>query len=241
MPIRIIILSFVLSITIPYKCNSPNKTQFPVFGIDISHHQGRVNWDKVKAADVNFIFMKSSEGGESKDSMFRFNWAMAKTLKIKRGAYHYFTFCRSGSDQARNFIEAVTLHPGDMPPVIDLEYGGNCKRNVFNREKLLQEIDVFLKIVGEKYCTNALIYTTNEFYKDYISGKFPDNPVWIREVLVQPHLPDNKDWTFWQYRIDTLSGIKGEVDMNVFNGSHEEFEDFLLDTCYRPVSMHIQN
>lgn len=235
---RLLILSFIFVITFPYKCNKPNKTQFPVFGIDISHHQGRVNWDRLKSSEVDFIFMKSSEGGESKDSMFRFNWAMARTLQIKSGAYHYFTFCRSGSDQARNFLEAVSLVPGDLPPVIDLEFGGNCKRNVFNRERLISEIEVFLKLVEEKYCSPVLIYTTNEFYKDYISGKFPNNPVWIREVLVQPHLPDNKDWTFWQYRVDTLSGVKGEVDMNVFNGSREEFNDFLLDSCYHPVSVH---
>lgn len=221
----------VLFISFPYKCNNPNRKAYPIFGIDISHHQGRVEWDKLKTEDVNFIFMKATEGGDYKDSMFLFNWNLAKTLKIKRGAYHYFTFCKNGRDQANNFIEAVKLQKGDLPPVIDLEFGGNCKRNVFNREQLTREIEAFMQVIENNYCEKAIIYTTPDFYKDYISGNFLEHPIWIREVLSKPHLPDNRKWMFWQYRVDTLQGIDGEVDMNVFNGSESEFTQILVDTC----------
>lgn len=231
-------LFFALTFLIvsPYKCNNPSRKAYPVFGIDISHHQGRVKWDAVKQSGVQFVFMKSTEGGDYIDSMYKFNWALCKTLKIKRGAYHYFTFCRSGKQQAEHFISQVSLQTGDLPPVVDLEFGGNCKRNVFNREQLYIEIQAFITELENHYCEPVIIYTTPEFYRDYISGNFPGNPIWIRDVLNKPHLPDNRKWTFWQYRIDTLSGIKGEVDMNVFNGNPEDLERICVDTvCAKEV------
>jgi lysozyme len=163
--------------------------------------------------------------------MFLFNWALAKTLKIKRGAYHYFTFCRNGKAQAENFLETAKFERGDLPPVIDIEFGGNCERNVFKKEQLIAEIQAFIEEVENLYCAKPIIYTTNEFYKDYIAGNFLDCPIWIRDVLTKPQLPDNRQWAFWQYRIDTLAGIEGEVDMNVFNGDEESFSHFVLDSC----------
>lgn len=229
------LIASLFLLTFPYKCNNPNRKAYPVFGIDISHHQGRVEWDKLKNTDISFIFMKATEGGDYKDSMFLFNWNLANTLKIRRGAYHYFTFCRNGRDQANNFIEAVKLQRGDLPPVIDLEFGGNCKRNVFNREQLTREIKSFMQVIEDNYCEKAIIYTTNEFYRDYISGDFLEHPIWIRDVLSKPHLHDNREWQFWQYRIDTLAGIEHDVDMNVFNGSEAEFQRILVDTCVQKV------
>tara|TARA_B100000683_G_C12168523_1_gene423236 strand:+ start:363 stop:605 length:243 start_codon:yes stop_codon:yes gene_type:complete len=61
-----------------------------LFGIDVSHHQGAIDWAKVKAAGVHYCFMKSTEGSTFKDKRFDFNWNQAKAHGIIRGAYHFF-------------------------------------------------------------------------------------------------------------------------------------------------------
>lgn len=218
-------------LAIPMKCNNPNRRDYPVMGIDMSHHQGRVNWDKIKAAKVAFIYMKATEGGDYKDSMFVFNWALAKTLAFKRGAYHFFTFCRSGDEQARNFLETVKIEDGDLPPVLDLEFGGNCSKKIFTKEQLIEEMQEFLYVVEKSMCAKPILYTTNTFYKEYIKGRFPGYQIWIRDILTRPSLPDDRDWTFWQYKVDTLHGVDGDVDLNVFNGDSIEFQKLLISGC----------
>tara|TARA_Y100001933_G_scaffold248756_1_gene283035 strand:+ start:378 stop:620 length:243 start_codon:yes stop_codon:yes gene_type:complete len=61
-----------------------------LFGIDVSHHQGAIDWAKVKAAGVHYCFMKATEGSTFKDKRFDFNWNQAKAHGIIRGAYHFF-------------------------------------------------------------------------------------------------------------------------------------------------------
>jgi len=216
----------ILLLSIDYKCNNPSKVDYPVYGIDISHHQGyKIKWDKLKEQGISFVYMKSTEGRDFKDSMFVRNWEAAKKIQVRRGAYHFFLFCRSGKEQAQNFIETVELDSMDLPPVLDLEYGGKCKSqpNV-ERAKAIAEMKAFLEAVEAYYCVTPIIYTTNEFYEEYIEGDFHLYDIWIRDVLKTPSLPDERDWTFWQYNVDKYPGVKSEVDLNVFNGSPAEFD-----------------
>lgn len=59
-------------------------------------------------------------------------------------------------------------------------------------------------------------------------SRFPDNPIWIRDILSEPNLPDGRDWLFWQYtNRGRLDGINTRVDLNAFAGSKTEFEKLL--------------
>ncbi|MDR1881411.1 MAG: glycoside hydrolase family 25 protein [Prevotella sp.] len=210
------------------RLNYPSSKDYPVQGIDVSHHQQKIDWAGLDREKVQFAFIKATEGGDHKDSMFRFNWREARDNKILSGAYHFFTFCKGGKEQARNYIHYVPRDSMDLPPVIDLEYGGNCSP-ANRKEDLIAEIAGYFEIVEDHYQRKALIYTTNEFYKNYLQNQFPDNPVWIRNIVSKPDLPDGRGWLFWQFsnrgRIDGISTL---VDLNVFNGSREKFERLLL-------------
>eukprot|EP01030_Chromulinospumella_sphaerica_P019884 gene19884-19787_t len=85
----------------------PDPGRYPVRGIDVSHHQGTIDWTAVAADDVAFAYLKASEGGDHRDRTFAANWQAARAAGLKVGAYHFFTFCRPGADQARNFLAAV--------------------------------------------------------------------------------------------------------------------------------------
>lgn len=207
--------------------NYPSHDRFPIRGIDVSNHQGSIDWDRLDKAQVQFAFIKSTEGGDFKDRSFERNWIDARENKIVVSAYHFFTFCRSGSEQAMNFIESVPNVPDMLPPAIDLEYSGNCKLTK-SREQLLADIDDYIKIIEAEYNQKIIIYVTESFYNDYLIGLYPDNPLWVRDVYREARVRDTRLWTFWQYtdkgRVD---GITTRVDLNVFNGTKADFQRFL--------------
>ena len=92
-----------------------------LFGIDVSHHQGTIDWNKVKAAGVQFVFLKATEGETFVDKRYAINRAGAKAVGIPCGAYHFFRPKASLTAQIDNFVKTVAkLQPGDLPPVLDI-------------------------------------------------------------------------------------------------------------------------
>ena len=122
---------------------SPDRSRFPVRGIDVSHHQGAIDWTEVAEANVAFAVIKASEGGDYVDEEFAGNFAAARAAGLAVGAYHFFTFCRPGAEQATNFLAQVPLTVPQLPPAVDIEFGGNCSRRP-TAEELRTELDAFL-------------------------------------------------------------------------------------------------
>lgn len=228
--VGIVILLCILFIFVAYKAsingyirlNYPSFQKYPVHGIDVSHHQKEINWDKLDKDYTQFVFIKATEGATHQDSNFEKNWAAAKQLNIPTSAYHFFTFCTSAVDQAQNYIDIVPNDSTSLPPSIDLEYGGNCREE--NRlPNLRQEIITFINILEAHYNKRVIIYTTSDFYEAYIKNDFPKNPIWIRNITSEPKLENNRPWLFWQYaNKGRLNGIEDIVDINVFNGNKDE-------------------
>ena len=204
--------------------NNPTDSKYPIRGIDVSHYQNEINWNKVNEEKIRFAFIKATEGGDFKDKRFNQNWKEAKRYKIDVGAYHFFTFCKSGKIQAKNFLETVPNEIDNLPPVIDLEYGGNCKLTK-TKEEVLNEIKIFERLIFEKYKKRPILYITKDFHKDFLIGEFPNNPIWYRSIFNKPKLADNRKWQFWQYgNRGHINGINTYVDLNVFNGNDLEYE-----------------
>lgn len=222
------LLKFIIFGTI-FSISSNNNVHlnYPIWGIDVSHHQGTINWERVKEQGVGFAYIKATEGGDFKDRLFMSNFQRAKNLGITVGAYHFFTFCRSGKKQANNFTKTVQLTKGDLPPALDIEFLGNCKTTP-NPDALRKEIKDCIKMLFDVYGVQPVIYTTVKCYSLFIKDHFADTPIWIRNTKAKPVLPDNKDWTFWQFKIEPLPGIKGDVDYNVFNGDISKIQQLLI-------------
>lgn len=207
------------------RMNYPSFIHFPVQGIDISHYQGNINWQQLDKQRIQFIFIKATEGGDFKDKSFQDYWREANKLNIPIGAYHFFTFCRSGKEQAQHFIREVPIELINLPPAIDLEFEGNCKAN--RKVDLLAEITNYIKIIETHYQRKVIIYATQNFYQTHLINQFPQNPIWIRDIYKQPNIP-NRQWLFWQYaNRGRIKGINGFVDLNVFKGSKADFKQFL--------------
>jgi len=89
-------------------------------GIDVAAWEPNINWEKVCAQDIRYVFIKATQG-DFADRLFTSHWTGAKRVGILRGAYHFIDPRLSGRVQAETFLRTVKLEPGDLPPVLDLE------------------------------------------------------------------------------------------------------------------------
>ncbi len=202
---------------------------YEIHGIDISHHQSAIDWNEVKNMQVRnvrvgFGFIKATEGLARVDERFRRNWSATRDAGIPRGAYHFFIASKSGKAQAENFIETVTLQPGDLPPVLDIE-----QTNGATMTDLQQRARDWLLMVEAHYKVKPIIYTNVDFYDNFLAGKFDNYPLWVAHYLVQDKPRINRKWLFWQHNErGRVNGIDAYVDFNVFNGDSTDFRKILI-------------
>jgi lysozyme len=197
-----------------------------VHGVDVSRWQGDIDWVKLRSQGANFAYIKATDGGDHLDPMFRKNWREAHKAGLKRGAYHFFYWCRVASEQADWFIRNVPKVDGALPPVIDVEYNAHssCKRRL-PRAKVIAKMQVFMDRLEAHYGQRPIIYTAPDFYEDNLRGEFKNYPFWLRSVAAHPSKRyPGRDWVFWQYSGSGLShGVDGKIDLNVFRGSEKEW------------------
>jgi len=209
---------------------SPDRGEFPIRGIDISHHQGSIDWRRVAADDVAFAIIKATEGGTHVDTQFATNLREARAAGLAVGAYHFFTFCRPGADQARNFMSVVPRGEPLLPPVVDIEFGGNCPQRP-SPEQLNAELAAFLGPVETAFGKQAIFYLTDEAADAY-SASIITRQRWLRSLAIRP---GENDWIYWQYHnMGRVDGIKGDVDLNVLKGSRETLAELFAPTPSSP-------
>jgi len=218
-----VLLSLFLLLTLWNSCSSVTERldDYEVHGIDVSHYQKQVDWDVVAKQDINFAFVKASEGQTYKDSIFAHNWAEMARVGLKRGAYHFYIPSVTPKLQVKNFTEAVQMQPGDLPPVLDFEKVGKK-----NRIELISDLRTWLTEVEQFYNIKPIIYTNQKLYNRYIRGNFNDHIVWIARYNTKaPEMPFSQSWSFWQYgNKGQIEGIEGDVDFNVFHGDLDALE-----------------
>lgn len=207
--------------------NYPSRSRFPVRGIDVSHHQGPIDWSAVASDGVHFAFIKATEGGDFTDKRFATNWEQARAAGLVVGAYHFFTLCRPAVEQARHFISVVPAARGTLPPVLDLEFGGNCSRRP-TRVELLAELSVIGEAIRTHYGKLPIWYVTRDFLETYLLAEQTESPLWVRDIYLEPALEGGREWLFWQYaNRGRIRGIKGPVDLNVFRGDPGQLAGWL--------------
>jgi len=182
------------------------------YGIDISNHQGKIDWDDVATDNVSSVYMKATEGDDFVDKSFAANWSGAASAGIARGAYHFFTLCSSGAAQAANFLRVVPTDPQALPPAVDLEYSG-CSRRPDNAT-FQQELRIFIETVESKVGKPVVVYALPSFTKTYPIADTWDRERWVRRLFRRP---TNDGWAVWQVSDrGRVKGIDEPVDIDVW-------------------------
>lgn len=198
-----------------------NLHQDDIFGIDISHYQGIINWEKVVTFEdsipISFVMIRATAGKNKQDEFFTYNWQETEKKEFLRGAYHYYRPNENSTEQAKFFIKNVVLKPGDLAPILDIEQEPKKQ----SMDSLRKGIQNWLDLVEAHYGKKPILYTGDSFYNDYLKNKgFDDYPLWIANYNNSVNEPKNKDWIIWQFsEKGTVNGINEFVDLNVFDGN----------------------
>ena len=203
---------------------------YEIHGVDISHYQGEIDWDKLRDAMIEgyplrFIMIKATEGATKLDDKFVDNFYQARENGYIRGAYHFWSNKSSARSQAYHFLDKVHLQEGDLPPVLDVEHKPADK----SVEQFQQDILTWLHIVEDRYHVKPILYTYYKFKEQYLSTPvFEDYPYWIAHYYVDK-IEYKGQWKFWQHTdVGKLPGIKGYVDFNIYNGSYYDLKKLTI-------------
>ncbi|TQL70238.1 lysozyme [Nocardioides albertanoniae] len=221
----LVVLALVGTVLVYTGAVLPNRllaARYDVRGIDVSHHNGTVDWARVAEQDVDFAWIKATEGSAHTDPRFTANWSGAREAGLSTGAYHFMSFESPGTDQAQNMIATVPRVAGTLAPVVDLEPYGSFKGDLPPATEVRAILDPLLAALEDHYGTAPVIYTTPTAYRAFLVDGYRDNPIWFRSVAWPPRVPDGRDWTIWQYSSrDRLDGVgssdEAYVDMNVLS------------------------
>ena len=204
---------------------------YAVKGVDVSHYQGSIDWQALRAGGVRFAYIKATEGAHFRDPRFAENWRGSLDAGIPRGAYHFFSLCKPGVEQAANFIATIPAGDPSLPHALDAEQMEACPNGQAVADPVA-EIVVFLDAVEKHFGSRPLVYTTREFHDTHFSShgqpreRLGNERFWLRSLHWMPQF-GRRPWTLWQYHNrGRRPGIDGAVDLNAFNGSAAEFEKF---------------
>jgi lysozyme len=204
---------------------------YEIQGIDISHHQGNIDWERLRnamidrEAPVRFIIIKATEGSDLIDENFKKNFYQAREYGFVRGAYHFYSTKSAARTQAQHFLDNVKLEVGDLPPVLDVEHKPQDKTT----EEFQQDVLTWLHIIEDRYHVKPILYTYHKFKEQYLSDqRFDDYPYWIAHYYVTK-MEYRGPWKFWQHTdVGKLPGIKGYVDFNIYNGSYYDLKQLCI-------------
>lgn len=193
-------------------------------GIDVSHWQGTVDWQRVAGDGVAFAFIKATEGGDYVDPQFVANWDGAARAGVLRGAYHFFRPQTDAAAQAQQFLRTVGVRAGDLPPVLDVEVTDGR-----SAAQIAAGVRTWLEIVESATGRRPILYTRASFWTAQMGAGFGAYPLWVAHYgAVEPAVPSGWDrWTFWQHSdAGRVAGISGDVDLNWFAGDAADLQAF---------------
>jgi lysozyme len=212
-------------------------------GIDVSHYQGLIDWNKVKADPKKYLYaiMKCTENIDYADPTTARNVAGADSVEIDNSVYHFWRALSTGKKQAEWFLKHLPKMP-KMPLVIDVEDSTNvppdpspdfARRCLVNIREMAIELE---KAQGRR----PIIYTGAWFWNriaNQYSIREPDGTYWWSKYDLwvasyttnAPILPWGwTKWLLWQYSSKgVVSGINASCDLDYFNGDEIALKNFI--------------
>jgi lysozyme len=199
-----------------------------VFGIDISEYQNHIDWSEINDLEggypIDFVFIRATAGRNKKDKLFPKYWTKAKKSRLITGAYHYYRPNENSIEQAENFITTVKLKKGDFPPVLDIEKLPKGQ----SIDSLKVGLKRWLLKVEKHYGVKPIIYSSESYYYDFLKDDFEDYLFWIANYTAY-YTEIDSDWIIWQISENAkANGIRGRVDVNVYNGNINDLNKLLI-------------
>jgi lysozyme len=188
---------------------------FPLKGIDISHHQGDVDWELIfndlkLDTVINFVYCKATEGTDHIDTRWQENRKRLTNLGIIHGAYHFFNGKTPPRDQAAHFLKHWNHRDLDLAPMLDVESEG------FSDVDLIAKMEIWLTVVEEQTGHRPIIYCSLDYFDKKFKNHFAEYDFWIAAYSRKPHVLSDPRVKYWQFsEKGELPGCDELVDLNV--------------------------
>ena len=206
-------------------------------GIDVSNHNGNINWSLVKSYGIECVYIKASEGTTYIDEyMLRHSYG-AKSEKLRTGYYHFLVGSSEPETQAENFYNCIKDKENDLLPCLDLEHSKNEPNDFM--DYALRFIEKFKALSGMDIC----IYACPSFIEENLDKRLNKYPLWCAHYGVdKPGF--NKVWgssyAGHQYTEEgRVPGIVGNVDMNNFNEEILNKEIKSVEAAVAPTNIYV--
>ena len=205
-------------------------------GIDVSSHQGKINWKKV-SKQVDFAMIRGgyrgyTEGTLARDTAFRYNIGHALKNGLKVGVYFFSQALNpeEAAEEARYLLKLIRKYDVTLNVAYDWEYienvePGSARTEQVTRETVTQCAAAFCETVAAAGYTPAIYCNGMLGYLSYDLSQLPDVEIWYADF-------DNVSPDFayrirmWQYTdAGTLPGVEGKVDYNLCFLDQEPEED----------------
>lgn len=185
-------------------------------GIDVSAWQGEIDYEKVRNAGIEIVYIKATEGQQFIDAYFEENYINAKANGLKVGFYH-FLVARSEEAarlEATHFVRTISGKQVDCKLAMDFESFGDLSIEEINNISR-----VFLETVENLSGKQVIIYSDTSNARNIFSEELTKYGLWVAEYGVNEPTDNGKweNWQGWQYT-DTgiVNGIVGNVDRDFF-------------------------
>ena len=196
-------------------------------GIDVSHHQGVIDWKRVAHdPNIQFVYVKATEGSSHTDTMFERNMRGARAAGLNVGAYHYLTSSSAVVSQFVNFKSRVIAKQQMLIPMVDVEWDGV---RGWTRQQLQDSLSRFMKLVEKHYGRAPILYSYTKFYNENLAPEFNRYFLFIaRYSSNSPIVNGAGRHHIWQHSDQgVVDGISTPVDLDVFE-SGTTLSDILL-------------
>ena len=183
-------------------------------GIDVSSHNGNINWNSVKNDGVEVVIIKATEGVDFTDNMVNQHYIGAKNVGLNIGFYHFMSEKTNPTRQAEDFYNCIKDKSYNVIPTLDIEVNNYGRSAAQITDRCLEFINRFKELSGQ----DVMIYTGGYFGRDNLDSRIKCYPGWIAHYGVSSPMETGFRVVGHQYtETGSCGGINGNVDMNNFN------------------------
>ncbi len=200
-----------------------------VLGLDVSHHQGKIDWDKVPTK-YEYVYIKATEGTDWQDPKYLYNFNHA-SKKFNVGSYHYLT---TSNIYKQFYNYKNNTKQQNLIPMVDVEIEGVKQ---WSKKELWENLDIFIELCEKEYGVKPIIYSTQRSYNTLLSPRYNNFILMIGRYSKKE--PECK-WDIWQYtEKGKIDGIKKNTDISKTSDiSHIKYKDAKIIKNEKKSKLH---